>query len=87
MEVGLLLTCHHSFRGEDPPKISRKVLQRNRVPNNYKASGLLLFHLPIKQPQGARRPQLAQPVQQCGTYPGEDWQMDFTQMPISQVYK
>ena len=63
-------------------KITRKVLQRNRPPNNYKANGLLLSHLPIN-PQGARRPQLAQPVQWCGTYPGED----FTQMPFSQGYK
>ena len=31
----------------------------------------------LNKPQGARRPQLAQPVQQCGAYPGEDWQMDF----------
>ena len=30
----------------------------------------------LNNPQGARRPQLAQPVQQCGTYPGENWQMD-----------
>ena len=37
--------------------------------------------------QGAQRPQLAQPVQWHGTYPGEDWQMDFTQMPVSQGYK
>ena len=37
--------------------------------------------------QGARRPQKAQPIQRCGTYPGEDWQMDFTQMPVSQGYK
>ena len=37
--------------------------------------------------QGARRPQLAQPSQQRGAYPGEDWQMDFTQMPVSQEYK
>ena len=36
--------------GEGPPKITRKVLQRNRPPNNYMASGLLLSHLPIKQP-------------------------------------
>ena len=41
----------------------------------------------LNNPQGTRRPQLAQPVQQCGTYPGEDWQMDFTQMPVSQGYK
>ena len=37
--------------------------------------------------QGAQRPQLAQPVEWHGTYPGEDWQMDFTQMPVSQGYK
>ena len=37
--------------------------------------------------QGTQRPQLAQPIQQRGTYPGEDWQMDFTQMPVSQGYK
>ena len=41
----------------------------------------------LNNPQGSRRPQLAQPIQWCGTYPGEDWQMDFTQMPVSQVYK
>ena len=26
-------------------------------------------------------------MQWHGTYPGEDWQMDFTRMPISQWYK
>ena len=41
----------------------------------------------LNNPQGARRPQLAQPVQRHGAYPGEDWQMDFTQMPVSQGYK
>ena len=41
----------------------------------------------LNNPQGARRPQLAQSIQQCGTYPGEDWQMNFTQMPVSQGYK
>ena len=51
------------------------------------SSGLLLSHLPIKQPQGAWRPQLAQPIQWHGAYPGEDWQMNFTQMPVSQGYK
>ena len=38
-----------THRGENPPKITRKVLQRKRPPNDYKASGLLLPHLPIKQ--------------------------------------
>ena len=38
----------------------------------------------LNTPQGAQRPQLAQPVQWRGTYPGEDWQIDFPQMPISQ---
>ena len=41
----------------------------------------------LNNPQGAWRLQLAQPVQRCGTYPGEDWKMDFTQMPVSQGYK
>ena len=38
----------------------------------------------LNNPQGLQRPQLAQPIQRRGTYPGEDWQMDFTQMPASQ---
>ena len=37
--------------------------------------------------QGARRPQLAQPIQQLGTYLGKGWHMDFTQMTVSQGYK
>ena len=41
----------------------------------------------LNNPQGARRPQLAQPVQKHRTYPGEDWQIDFTQKPVSQGYK
>ena len=41
----------------------------------------------LNNPQGARRPQLAQPIQQRGAYPGEDWQMDFTQVSVSQGYK
>ena len=77
---------HHSFRGEGSPKKTRKVLQRNRPPNDYKASGLLLSHLPIKQtPRSLKTPAgPAYPV--CRTYPGKDWQMDFTEMPISQGY-
>ena len=70
------------FRRKGPPKITRKVLQKNRPPNSYKASGLL-----VPLALGGRRPQLAQPIQWRGTYPGEDWQMDFTQMPVSQEYK
>ena len=30
---------------------------------------------------------MAQPVQWHGTYPGKDWPMHFTQMPVSQQYK
>ena len=41
----------------------------------------------LNNAQGAQRHQLAQPAQQCGTYPGEDWEKDFTQMPVSQGYK
>ena len=39
----LTLTCHHSFKGKGPPNLTRKVPQRNRLPNNYKASGLLSY--------------------------------------------
>ena len=45
-----------------------------------------MSHLPIN-PQGAWRPQLAEPIQGRGAYPGEDWQIDFTQMPVSLGYK
>ena len=41
----------------------------------------------LNNPQGAQRPQLAQSVQQDGTYPGEHWQMDFPQMLVSKGYK
>ena len=41
----------------------------------------------LNNAQGARRPQLVQPVQKCETYQEEDWQMNFTQMPVSQGYK
>ena len=41
----------------------------------------------LNNTQGAWRPQLVQPVQKCETYREEDWQMNFTQMPVSQGYK
>ena len=41
----------------------------------------------LNNPHGAQRLQLAQPVQRRGANSGEDWQMDFTQMPVSQGYK
>ena len=41
----------------------------------------------LNNPQGAQRPQLTRPVWRHGTYPGEGWQMNFTQMPVSQGYK
>ena len=41
----------------------------------------------LNNTQGAQRPQLAQPIQRHGTYTGEDWLMDFTQMSVSQGYK
>ena len=45
------------FREEGPQKITKKVLQKNRPPNDYKASGLLLSHLPIKQlPRSSKTP-------------------------------
>ena len=49
LQCKLFNSLHHSFRGKGPPKITGKVLQRNRPPNDHRASGLL-SHLPIKQP-------------------------------------
>ena len=44
--------------------------------------------MPIKQPPGSSKtPQLAQPIQLRGIYPGEEWKLDFTQMLVSQRYK
>ena len=41
----------------------------------------------LNNSQGVQRLQLAQPVQRHGTYLGEGWKMDFTQMSVSQGYK
>ena len=38
------------IRGKAPPEITGKILQRNKSPNDYKASSLLLSHLPTEQP-------------------------------------
>ena len=41
----------------------------------------------MKKTPRSSKPQLAQPIQQRVTYSGEDWQMGFTQMPVSQGHK
>ena len=52
-----LVNFLHATTHLGPPKITRKVLQRNKPPNNYKASGLLLSHLSIKQcPRSSKTP-------------------------------
>ena len=75
--------------------LGEKALQR-LLERSFRGTGLqttirqVVFSCPncqLNNPQGARRPQLAQPVQRHGAYPGEDWQMDFTQMPVSPGYK
>ena len=75
--------------------LGEKALQR-LLERSFKGTGLqmtirqMVSSCPTCQfnnPQGARRPHLTQPIQQRGTYTGEDWQMDFTQMPVSQWYK
>ena len=38
-------------------------------------------------PQGSKPPSLSLPAQRHGTYPGEDWQMDFTMVPPYRGYK
>ena len=75
--------------------LGEKALQR-LLERSFRGTGLqttirqVVSSCPLCQlndPQGAQKPQLTQPIQWCGTYPGEDWQMDFTQMPVSQGYK
>ena len=39
----------------------------------------------LNNPKRARIFQLAQHIQECGTYKGQDWQMEFMQMCFSQV--
>ena len=65
--------------------LGEKALQR-WLERSFRGTGLqmtirqVVSSCPIRQlnnRQGAWRPQLAQPVQWHGTYPGEDWQMDF----------
>ena len=57
-------------------------------PNDYKASGILLSHWPIKQPpRSSKTPAGPAHSAVCVIYPGEAWQMDFTQRPVSQGYK
>ena len=70
-EKALQRLLERSFRGISPQTTIRQVV--SSCPTCQ-----------LNNPQGAQRPQLAQPVQQHRIYPGEDWQMDFTQMPVSQ---
>ena len=45
------------IRRKGPPESAKKVLQRDRPQKHYKASGLLLSHLPIKQlPRSSKTP-------------------------------
>lgn len=66
----------------------------------FKSFDGLTFHATIRQvcrscatcarinpERAARPPPLLQPIQRRGTYPGEDWQLDFTQMPPCHGYK
>ena len=75
--------------------LGEKALQR-LLERSFRGTGLqttirqVVSSCPTRQlnnPQGDQRPQLAQSVQRRGTYPGEDWQMDFTQKPVLQGYK
>ena len=77
------------------PYLGEKALQR-LLERSFRGKGLQITirqvvsfrpTCQLNNPQRARRPQLAQPIQWHGTYPGEDWRMDFTQIPVSQGFK
>ena len=46
-----------------------------------------MSHLPIKQPPRNSKTPAGPAHPRRRAYPGEDWQIDFTQMPVSQGYK
>ena len=75
------------IRGKGPPKITRKVLQRTRPPNDYKASGLLLSHLPIKQPPRSSKTPAGPAHPMMWDQPRRGLADGLHQMPVSQGYK
>ena len=64
--------------------LGEKALQR-LLERSFKGTGLQMTIRQVVSSCPAF--QLNNPVQRHGTYPGEEWQMDFTQMPVSQGYK
>ena len=58
-----------------------KGLLETRVP------GACALHITHNPGGNVKLPPLASPVQQCGTYSGEDWQIGFTQTPSVQGFK
>ena len=71
--VNFLLATTHL--GE---KVLQKLLERSFRVTDFQT---------IKQPPRNSKTSAGQPIQWCETYPGEDWQVDFTQIPVSQVYQ
>ena len=65
-------------------RLGEKALQR-LLERSFKGTGLQMTIRQVVSSCPAF--QLNNPVQRHGTYPGEEWQMDFTQMPVSQGYK
>ena len=52
-----------------------------------RVTGACALHITHNPGGNVKLPPLASPVQQCGTYSGEDWQIGFTQTPSVQVDK
>lgn len=54
------------------------------IKNICQACTLCAYNNPGQKPS---LPPLIEPIQRRGTYPGEDWQIDFTKMPPCKGYK
>ena len=63
------------FTGKVIPETFRRVTRAYTLCTTHNQGGNL------------KPPPLVSPVQLCGTYPGEDWEIDFTQMPSFQGFK
>lgn len=81
-----LINALHEFINLGRDALSAKV---SRVPKGKELNQLIRqvssssLTCSYNSSQGNKCPALVQAIQQHGTYPGEDWQVDFTQMPPS----
>lgn len=63
------------------------LLFTGKGPLETRVTGACALHITHNPGGNVKLPPLASPAQQCGTYPGEDWHIGFTQIPSFQGFK